>query len=140
MKKRMFAAIALLAAMTAQAQQTGIMETPEELREELNIDQKELSYNPETGIWPKIETWQPDFEAWKNPRNEPELVPVRPSVTMSSIVNVYNKPMPRRVVVLDNNTLRVLRHIDISNGQASNWGDFPNSFLDARTLSFPVPR
>lgn len=30
--------------------------------------------------------------------------------------------------------------VGISNGQASNWGPYPDSFLDARTLSFPAPR
>lgn len=27
--------------------------------------------------------------------------------------------------------------VGFSNGQAQNWGSFPNAYLDARTLSFP---
>ena len=27
----------------------------------------------------------------------------------------------------------------LSNGQASNWGPYPDSYLDARTISLPMP-
>lgn len=47
---------------------------------------------------------------------------------------------PSRIVVLDNNVLRVSQRFSISNGQAWNWSPYPDAFLDARTLSFPMPR
>ena len=141
MKKAVIAMAVLSIAMAAQAQQPADTGKIRRIDQEMNADNHGLDYNPEIGFWPHIETWQPDFKAWRSNRNnQPEKIPVRPAVTMSSIVNVYTRPMPQRVVVLDNNTLRAFRHINVSNGQASNWGDFPNSFLDAQTLSFPAPR
>lgn len=52
------------------------------------------------------------------------------------------KRLPGRIAVLDNNTLRLNRRIrvELSNGQAWNWSPYPDAFLDARTLSFPMPR
>lgn len=49
------------------------------------------------------------------------------------------RELPARVMVLDNNTLRLGSRFGLSNGQAWNWGPYPDSFLDARTLSFPMP-
>ena len=48
--------------------------------------------------------------------------------------------LPSKVRVTENNSLRLIPHITLSNGQAWNWGAFPDSYLDARTLSFPMPR
>ena len=48
--------------------------------------------------------------------------------------------LPSRITVIDNNTLRLGQHFNLSNGQAWNWSPFPDAFLDARTLSFPMPR
>lgn len=52
------------------------------------------------------------------------------------------KSLPGRIAVLGNNTLRLNRRIrvELSNGQAWNWSPYPDAFLDARTLSFPMPR
>ena len=58
-----------------------------------------------------------------------------------SAVNNYEKAyLPSRITVIDNNTLRLGQHFNLSNGQAWNWSPFPDAFLDARTLSFPMPR
>lgn len=70
--------------------------------------------------------------------------PVRlePVVSMSSLMHERQQNLPRSIQVgLDRvtNSLRVGR-LSISNGQAWNWGSYPNSYLDARTLSFPMPR
>lgn len=52
------------------------------------------------------------------------------------------KSLPGRISLLNNNTLRLNRRIrlELSNGQAGNWSAYPDAFLDARTLSFPLPR
>ena len=65
---------------------------------------------------------------------------VKPSVTMTSVVVIQKENLPSRVTVIDNNTLRLGRHFTISNGQAWNNGSFPDAFLDARTISMPLPR
>lgn len=67
---------------------------------------------------------------------EPE--PARPVVPMSSVVVIAPEQLPRRVRVIDNMTL-LGPHFMLSNGQAWNWGPYPDSFLDARTISLPMP-
>ena len=62
--------------------------------------------------------WKPDYKT---------MAPVRTKPTVS-------------MTVIDNNTLRLGQHFNLSNGQAWNWSPFPDAFLDARTLSFPMPR
>lgn len=64
---------------------------------------------------------------------------VRPAVTMTSIEAIPRRALPSRVTVLNDNTLRLGPHFTLSNGQAANWGPFPDAYLDARTLSFPLP-
>lgn len=70
----------------------------------------------------------------------PDMDGYRPqrAVAMSSVL--IAPKLPGRVIVT--NGFRIGRgwSITVSNGQASNWGPYPNSYLDARTLSFPVPR
>lgn len=71
-----------------------------------------------------------------------EPVRLEPVVSMSSLMHERQQNLPHSVKVgLDRvtNSLRVGR-LSISNGQAWNWGSYPNSYLDARTLSFPMPR
>ena len=67
-----------------------------------------------------------------------------PTHGVAALPDVFlpRKSLPGRIAVLDNNTLRLNRRIrlELSNGQAWNWGSFPDAFLDARTLSFPMPR
>ena len=70
------------------------------------------------------------------------MAPVRtkPTVSMTSVVVIQKENLPSRITVIDNNTLRLGQHFNLSNGQAWNWSPFPDAFLDARTLSFPMPR
>ena len=77
--------------------------------------------------------WKPDYRT---------MAPIRtkPAVSMTSVVVIQRENLPSRVTVIDNNTLRLGPHFNLSNGQAWNWGPFPNAYLDARTLSFPMPR
>ena len=65
----------------------------------------------------------------------------RPAISMTSFYDgVSQEPPKRRFIILPNNTLEAWGRVNVSNGQAQNWGVFPNSYLDARTLSFPIPR
>jgi len=80
-----------------------------------------------------LSPWSPDFRTM-------EPIRTRPAVSMTSVVELRQENLPRRITVIDNNTLRLGEHFNLSNGQAWNWGPYPNSFLDARTLSFPLPR
>ena len=83
----------------------------------------------------------PDIGTWNPEGGVPDGMPVSPAVSMTSIISPLRKQLPSRVfVILPNNTLEVWGRVNVSNGQAQNWGPFPNSYLDARTLSFPVPR
>ena len=80
-----------------------------------------------------LSPWKPDYRT---------MAPIRtkPAVSMTSVVVIQRENLPSRVTVIDNNTLRLGPHFNLSNGQAWNWGPFPNAYLDARTLSFPMPR
>jgi len=80
-----------------------------------------------------LSPWKPDYRAEGKMK-------VKPSVTMTSVVVIQKENLPSRVTVIDNNTLRLGRHFTISNGQAWNNGSFPDAFLDARTISMPLPR
>ncbi|MBP3482693.1 MAG: hypothetical protein J6K28_04790 [Alistipes sp.] len=84
------------------------------------------------GLKPEIETWRSEGEFVNDMR-------VNPTISMTSTMEVIRKNLPTRVIVLPNNSVRVW-HVNVSNGSAGNWGSFPNSYLDARTLSFPAPR
>ena len=77
--------------------------------------------------------WRPDYETM-------EPLEIQPAVSMTSLVLVPMNNLPSKVRVTENNSLRLIPHITLSNGQAWNWGAFPDSYLDARTLSFPMPR
>lgn len=77
--------------------------------------------------------WTPDFRSM-------EPIRTSPLVSMASVVEIQLENRPRHIVVIDNNTLRLGRYFNLSNGQAWHWGPFLNAYLDARTLSFPMPR
>ncbi len=81
----------------------------------------------------------PDIETWQSEDDFIEDMFHNPSVSMTSTVEVVRRGLPQRIIVLPNNTVRIWR-VNVSNGSAGNWGSFPNSYLDARTLSFPAPR
>lgn len=65
---------------------------------------------------------------------------VTPAISMSSVVLIEGNEFPSRIDVINKNTLRIFNRVGISNGQAWNWGPFQNSYLDARTISLPMPR
>lgn len=83
----------------------------------------------------------PESFRWHDARSGAQTVEtMRPAVTMTSIRVIPEEALPARIAVQNNNTLRLGPHVVLSNGQASNWGAFPDSYLDARTLSFPSRR
>lgn len=83
----------------------------------------------------------PDIRTWHPEDATIDRHSVRPMISMTSLVTGMHREIPERVfVILPNNTLEAWGRVNVSNGQAWNWGPFPNSYLDARTLSFPAPR
>ncbi len=76
--------------------------------------------------------WKPEFKPFGAKK-------ASPVVTMTSVI-VIPGTLPSRVTVINNNTLRLGQKFNLSNGQAWNWSPFPDAYLDARTLSFPMPR
>lgn len=126
MKRMFILAAALLAALAISAQEPNKFglkkpDSPRSGKYELPDSLAHLS------------PWKPDYRAEGRMK-------VKPSVTMTSVVVIHKENLPSRVTVIDNNTLRLGRHFTISNGQAWNNGSFPDAFLDARTISVPLPR
>lgn len=72
-------------------------------------------------------------------RKDAFFVPV-PVVTMSSVRLFPEQRRSSRVMLLENNTLRLGRHFTVGNGSAWTNGTYYNAYLDARTLSLPLPR
>lgn len=125
MKKMLFAAVLLLTVFTVTAQEP-VFEIPraDSLRRGgFQLPDSLSHYSP----------WKPDYRTMSP-------IKTKPVVTMSSVAVIQKENLPARVTVIDNNTLRLGQHFILSNGQAWNNGPFPDSFLDARTLSFPGPR
>lgn len=125
MKKTMLAVAALLTALTIAAQEPVF-----------TLPKRDTSRLPRFTLPDSLahmSPWKPDYEAM-------EPLPVKPTVSMSSVVVIKRENLPAHVTVIDNNTLRLGRYFNLSNGQAWNWSPFPDAYLDARTLSFPMPR
>ena len=57
-----------------------------------------------------------------------------PVISMSSLMEIRTKYALRRIDKVRSGWF------SISNGQAQNWSPYLDGHLDARTLSFPVPR
>ncbi len=68
-----------------------------------------------------------------------EQLPLRPVIPHSSIYHVGSPRNGLRLYLLHNGTLQIGSHLLLSNGQAWLWSPYPNGYLDARTLSFPLP-
>lgn len=126
MKKMLIAAAALFVALTAMAQEPG----------PLDYIRRDTTRNKGFQLpdsLAHLSPWREDFRTMSPVRTKPK-------VSMTSVVVVQRENLPSRVTVIDNNTLRLGRHFTIGNGQAWNNGSFPDAYLDARTLSFPMPR
>ncbi len=129
MKRHTFlAAIALFAVLAATAQ---LPERPIEFKPDTVRHMTPGFTLPDSLA--HMSPWKPDYRT---------MTPLKtkPAVSMTSVVVIQRENLPSRVTVIDNNTLRLGPHFNLSNGQAWNWGPFPDAYLDARTLSFPMPR
>lgn len=122
----LLAAVALFAALTVSAQEP-------EPKFELKPDTVRHTHPGFTlpDSLAHMSPWKPDYRT---------MAPLgtKPAVSMTSVVVIQKENLPSRVTVIDNNTLRLGSHFNLSNGQAWNWSPFPDAFLDARTLSFPM--
>ncbi len=99
-----------------------------------------IDLGPREGVETSTYT-MPDINTWRPEDATIDRHSVRPMISMTSLVTGMHREQPERVfVILPNNTLEAWGRVNVSNGQAWNWGPFPNSYLDARTLSFPAPR
>lgn len=127
MKKAIVAVFGLLFALNLQAQE------PSKFKfEPVDTARIEKGFTPPDSL-AHMSPWRPDFRTTKP-------MPVQPTVSMTSVVIIPENKLPSRVTVINNNTLRMGSHFNISNGQAWNGSPFPDAYLDARTLSFPMPR
>lgn len=79
----------------------------------------------------QLSPWRIDFLPMNTARAQPKI-------SMTSVIEIQRENLPSRVTVIDNNTLRLGPHFNVSNGQAWNWSPYPDAYLDARTLSFPM--
>ena len=61
-----------------------------------------------------------------------------PVISMSSLMEIRTKYALRRIDIVPYKIRS--GWFSISNGQAQNWSPYPDGHLDARTLSFPLPR
>ncbi|WP_418424411.1 hypothetical protein [Alistipes sp.] len=124
MRKMLLAAVALVVALAASAQ---------EPKFDFKRDTTRLPGFTLPDSVAHLSPWKPDYRT---------MAPIRtkPTVSMTSVVVIQRENLPSRVTVIDNNTLRLGGHFTLSNGQAWNWSPFPDAYLDARTLSFPMPR
>ncbi len=74
----------------------------------------------------------------------PELPPRivwRPPLAAPVLPSVRRRDgLPARICVINNISLQIGGYVNLTNGQAWIWSPYPNGYLDARTLSMPLPR
>lgn len=86
---------------------------------------------------PDFELVYPPSHTLSPPLQPPPAVPIAPYTPHGFVQHPIRL---RRVTVLNNLSLQIGGSIRITNGQAWLWSSYPNGYLDARTLSFPLPR
>lgn len=76
------------------------------------------------------------------PRPElPPRVVWRPPLATPVLPSVRRRDgLPARIYVINNISLQIGGYVNLTNGQAWIWSPYPNGYLDARTLSMPLPR
>ena len=107
-------AVALFAAFSLSAQEpgrfrlvrpdstrTGSFRLPDSLRVEMSVPDSLAHMSP----------WKTDFRT-------AAPMKVKPAVSMTSVVVIQKENLPSRVTVIDNNSLRLGSHFNLSNGQA----------------------
>lgn len=70
----------------------------------------------------------------------PFAQPRAPQPPRQQSVRVVHHGFPPRVYVLNNISLQIGGYVNLTNGQAWLFSPYPNGYLDARTLSLPLPR
>lgn len=124
--KKMFVVILLVVASSVVAQE----------RRGLGLERRDSLRTPSFVLPDSLAHMSP----WKTDYRTKAPIKTKPTVSMSSMVVIQQENLPANVTVINNNTLRLGRHFNLSNGQAWNFSPFPDAYLDARTLSFPAPR
>lgn len=92
-------------------------------------------YEPEYTLPDSMIVWSLD----PSERSKTETISIRSAVPMTSVAVILREHLPVRTMILRNNTLRIGRYLILSNGQAENWSPYPSGYLDARTISLPLP-
>ena len=78
---------------------------------------------------------------WSEPlHRETKRRPLPEKIVLPQRIVVQLRSSSPAVYLIDNRYLMIGRHWVVTNGQASLWGIGPATYLDARTLSFPLQR
>lgn len=78
---------------------------------------------------------------WSEPlHQEAKRRPLPEKIVLPQRIVVQLRSSSPSVYLIDNRYLMIGRHWVVTNGQASLWGIGPATYLDARTLSFPLQR
>ena len=78
---------------------------------------------------------------WSEPlHQETKRRPLPEKIVLPQRIVVQLRSSSPAVYLIDNRYLMIGRHWVVTNGQASLWGIGPATYLDARTLSFPLQR
>lgn len=78
---------------------------------------------------------------WSEPlHQETKRAPLPEKIVLPQRIVVQLRSSSPAVYLIDNRYLMIGRHWVVTNGQASLWGIGPATYLDARTLSFPLQR
>lgn len=150
MKRMLLAVLALAAALTVRGQEFSVPRREDPRKAML----RQFEY-PDSMT--QMHFWQPDPEVlYPLPTDLPMPEARKPADRSRPEPLVPMSPSTQSVRLNANNTLQLGPFVTLSNGQAWNWkpapdlylgperrpvwGSFLGSFLDARTLSFPMPR
>lgn len=78
---------------------------------------------------------------WSEPlHQETKRRPLPEKIVLPQRIVVQLRSSSPAVYLIDNRYLMIGRHWVVTNGQASLWGIGPATYLDARTISFPLQR
>ena len=127
--------LAVLSFSVLRAQQPESPDAPATGREQgMAIpDYDDLDALPDITKWLPVEQFARELQAQQMSRFAP--------TEFSTSMVIPKKRVSVVVVSPDNNSVKFGRHFTISNGSAGTWGvPYPSDYLDARPLSFPVPR
>lgn len=86
---------------------------------------------------PHIEPLSPNDRRQEELLMQLRLHPVIPPFSLEGIVRPVEGSS--RILIINDRWLQVGPHLQLSNGQAWLWGGYPIGYLDARTLSLPLP-